>query len=125
ERSREDIKKHYYLDHVSFGHDVETAYLMLEASEALGIENDTITLQKGKKMVDHALNHGWDDELGGFYDGGYYFKGDKNLTIVKSDKNWWSQAEGLNTLLLMSDYYPDDPLAYRKHFDTLWEYIQT
>ena len=125
ERSREDIKKHYYLDHVSFGHDVETAYLMLEASEALGIENDSITLQKGKKMVDHALNHGWDDRLGGFYDGGYYFKGDKNLTIVKSDKNWWSQAEGLNTLLLMSDYYPDDPLAYRKHFDTLWEYIQT
>ena len=125
DKSKEDIKKHYYLDHVSFGHDVETAYLMLEASEALGLKNDTITLQKGKKMVDHALVNGWDDQLGGFYDGGYYFKRDKNLTIINSDKNWWSQAEGLNTLLLMSHYYPNDSMAYRKHFDILWEYTQT
>ena len=76
-------------------------------------------------MVDHALNYGWDDKLGGFYDGGYYFNGDNKLTIVNSDKNWWSQAEGLNTLLLMSDYYPNDSNNYRKHFDTLWEYTQT
>ena len=29
------VLQHRYLDHVSFGHDVETAYLMLEASHAL------------------------------------------------------------------------------------------
>ncbi len=125
DKSKEEINKHYNLDHVSFGHDVETAYLMLEASAALGLKNDTITLYKGKKMVDHALNYGWDNKLGGFYDGGYYFEGDNRLTIVNSDKNWWSQAEGLNTLLLLSGYYPNDPIAYRKHFDTLLEYTQT
>ncbi len=31
-------EKNYEFDHVSFGHDVETAYLMFEASEALGIQ---------------------------------------------------------------------------------------
>jgi mannobiose 2-epimerase len=38
------ILKHRNLDHVSFGHDVETAFLMLEASHTLGIHNDTKTL---------------------------------------------------------------------------------
>src|SRR5471030_225485 len=44
------ILKHRNLNHVSFGHDVETAYLMLEASQVLGLKNDTSTLQTGKKM---------------------------------------------------------------------------
>jgi mannobiose 2-epimerase len=64
------IIKHKYLDHVSFGHDIETAYLMLEASHALGVKNDAATLYAGKKMVDHALRNGWDNSLGGFYDEG-------------------------------------------------------
>ena len=54
------IKKNHYIDHVSFGHDVETAYLMLEASEALGNKNDAVTMAVGKRMVDHALKNGWD-----------------------------------------------------------------
>lgn len=65
------ILKHRNLDHVSFGHDVETAYLMLEASHALGLKNDPKTLTVGKRMVNHALANGWDKKLGGFYDQGY------------------------------------------------------
>ncbi len=119
---KDTIQKHYYLDHVSFGHDVETAYLMLEASEALGGWQFDQTLKKGKKMVDHAIKNGWDDKLGGFYDGGYYFLGDKALSIVNDDKNWWSQAEGLNSLLLMGAYFPKDSINYRAYFDKLWKY---
>jgi mannobiose 2-epimerase len=52
------MMKHKELNHVSFGHDIETAYLMLEASHTLGIENDTTTLRIGKKMLDHALDNG-------------------------------------------------------------------
>jgi len=122
--SPDEIKKHFYLDHVSFGHDVETAYLMLEASHALGLENDTLTLQKGKKMVDHALKHGWDSDLGGFYDGGYYFDTEEDLQIVNADKNWWAQAEGLNTLLIMSRLFPEAEMDYRRYFAKEWNYIQ-
>jgi mannobiose 2-epimerase len=56
--SSEVREKNEGLDHVSFGHDVETAYLMLEASEALGNAHDTTTLRVAKKMVDHALRNG-------------------------------------------------------------------
>jgi len=119
------ILKHKYLDHVSFGHDVETAYLMLEASHALGLENDSITLMRGKKMVDHALRNGWDKTIGGFYDEGYYFKNRDTIAIIFDSKNWWAQAEGLNTLLLMADQFPGDEMHYYEKFKQLWNYVQT
>lgn len=123
--SYSSIIAHKYLDHVSFGHDVETAYLMLEASHALHIKNDTITLMAGKKMLDHALQNGWDKSIGGFYDEGYYFKNTDSITIIFNSKNWWAQAEGMNTLLLMSDYFPNDTMHYYDKFKMLWTYIQT
>ncbi|MFT3749906.1 MAG: AGE family epimerase/isomerase [Agriterribacter sp.] len=122
---KQTILKHRYLDHVSFGHDVETAYLMLEASHALGNANDTITLAVGKRMVDHALKNGWDNTKGGFYDEGYYFKGEDTITIIKDTKNWWAQAEGLNTLLLMADKFPADSRRYFDKFKQLWNYTST
>lgn len=77
-------------------------------------------------MVDHALQSGgWDDEVGGFFDEGYYFKGVDTLTIIRPTKTWWAQAEALNTLLLMADAYPDDPLDYFDKFQTLWTYTKT
>jgi len=118
------ILKHHGLDYVSFGHDVETAYLMLEATHALGLKNDSVTLIIGKRLVDHALKNGWDSQAGGFYDEGFYFRGDTAISILKDSKNWWAQAEGMNTLLLMADYFPNDPHHYFEKFKTLWKYIQ-
>jgi mannobiose 2-epimerase len=119
------ILKYKSIDHVSFGHDVETAYLMLEATHALGIKDDKPVLTLGKKMLDHALDNGWDNNVGGFYDEGYYFKDKQGITILADTKNWWAQAEGLNTLLLMSDYYPKDQHRYYQKFTQLWAYVQT
>ncbi|GAC1432114.1 MAG: cellobiose 2-epimerase [Chitinophagaceae bacterium] len=119
------ILKHRNLDHVSFGHDVETAYLLLEASHALGIKNDARTMTISKRMVDHALRNGWDTVKGGFYDEGYYFKDSAGITIIRDSKNWWAQAEGLNTLLMMSDYFPEDTLQYYQKFEKQWQYVKT
>ncbi|MEO8473797.1 MAG: AGE family epimerase/isomerase, partial [Chryseolinea sp.] len=102
------ILKYHGLDHVSSGHDVETAYLMLESSHILGLKNDTTTMRIAKKMVDHALANCWDDNAGGFYDEAYYFKDKPGITVTHDTKNWWAQAEGLNALLLMADHFPDD-----------------
>lgn len=112
-------------DHISYGHDVETAYLMLEASEVAGLKEDTLTLRIAKKMVDHAIATGWDKTVGGFYEAGYYFKGQDSVTIIKDTKNWWAQAEGLNTLLLMYELFPNDPNNYKALFLKEWEYINT
>lgn len=119
------ILKHRNLSHVSYGHDVETAYLMMEASETLGLKNDQKTLMTGKKMVDHALQTGWDNAVGGFYDQGYYFKNKKGITIIQDSKNWWAQAEGLNTLLIMSMHFPNDKMQYFEKFKKLWQYANT
>ncbi len=123
--SKEVIEKHHQLDHVSIGHDVETAYLLIEASHIMGIQNDTTTMTIAKRMVDHALRNGWDNSLGGFYDEGYYFKGEPQITITHDTKNWWAQAEGLNALLLMADLYPEDKMNYFQKFETLWKYTDT
>ena len=120
----EELKKNYEIDHISFGHDIETGYLLLEASKALGIKNDTITLTIAKKMVDHTLNYGWDKKVGGIFDGGYQFKGQNKITIVKKTKEWWSQIEALNSCLLMSDLFPNDKQNYYKKFCEQWEYIK-
>lgn len=119
------VLKHRYVDHISFGHDVETTYLMLEASHVLGLKNDTKTLAVGKRMVDQALKNGWDAKVGGFYDQGYYFKDKPGMTIIRDSKNWWSQAEGLNTLLLMANRFPNDPMRYFDQYKLLWTYCQT
>ena len=118
------IEKNSSIDHVSFGHDVETAYLLLEAAHALGM-NEALTLTKGKKMLDHALRNGWDNAVGGFYDEGYYFKNKSGISILKDSKNWWAQAEGMNTLLLMSNHFPNDKQQYYAKFTQLWKYINT
>jgi mannobiose 2-epimerase len=112
----------YFIDHVSFGHDVETAYLMLEASHALGLESDNKTLTIAKKMVDHALANGWDKDNGGFYYQGYYFKNVDSLSIINEKKIWWVQAEGLNALLLMAKLFPQDEKYYQA-FEKQWQYI--
>ncbi len=121
----EEIRKaNYRLNHVSFGHDYETAFLLLEASHALGIENDTKTLLAAKKMADHALANGFDKEKGGFYDEAYYFAGEDKCTILKDSKNWWAQSEAINIFLMLSLIFPEEK-KYSETFLKQWEYIKT
>src|SRR5439155_4445414 len=74
--------------HDSFGHDVETAYLLVEAAGSPGVPDDPKTWQVARTLVDHALDFGWDDEHGGFYDKGDVFAGQ----AYDRTKVWWTQA---------------------------------
>lgn len=116
-------KANVQYDHVSFGHDVETAYLMLEASDVLGARADAETLSVARRMVDHALAGGWDDKNGGFYFQGYYGDDPDSLSIIDDSKVWWVQAEGLNVLLHMSKYFPEGK-KYAEAFQKQWDYIK-
>jgi cellobiose epimerase len=117
-------QRHYDLDHVSFGHDIETAYLLLEASEVLGLQHDTTTLRVAKTMVDHGLDNGFDKKHGGVFDGGYYFRGDAHATIVRNTKEWWVQTEAFNSFLMMADLFPKDPHGYYRAFRKQWDYCK-
>jgi len=123
--SSEAVRKaNHFQDHVSFGHDIEAAYLMLEASHVLGIEHDVKTHEVAKRMVDHTLEKGWDNENGGFFYEGYYYDESDSITIINESKSWWAQAEAMNSLLLMSDLYPEEE-KYHEAFEKQWEYIKT
>ncbi len=50
-------------DHDSYGHDIETAYLLLEAEDVLGRGHDPKTEAMARKLVDHALAYGWDESV--------------------------------------------------------------
>jgi mannobiose 2-epimerase len=113
----------YGIDHVSFGHDIETAYLLLEASEVLEEYEYAQTLEKAKQMVDHTLRWGFDPDNGGLYDRGYYVPGTDSVEIILNHKNWWSQSEGLNSLFMFSKFYPEED-RYREEFDRLWDYTK-
>lgn len=106
----------YEFDHISFGHNVETTYLLLEASQAINSKYDSLTIAVGKKMDDYALDHGWDKKNGGLYDAGYIFKGQDTVTIVKNTKEWWVEVEALNSFLMMARLFPDDAHQYYQKF---------
>jgi mannobiose 2-epimerase len=124
--NEETIRKNSFMDHISFGHDVETAFLMLEASHTLNIKNDTLTLRIARKMVDQSLAHGFDKNVGGFYDEGYYFDKKNEWVVLSKNAQWWVQAEGLNALLLMSKIFPENPdyyAAFLKQWDFINQYL--
>ncbi len=102
----------------SFGHDVETAYLLVESlSSEEAVDADTWEL--ARHIVDHALAFGWDEQRGGFYDEGTTFR-----KVFENDKVWWVQAEGLNALLLMHEHYGSKNPKYWNAFIKEWEFIQ-
>jgi mannobiose 2-epimerase len=106
-------------DHDSFGHDVETAYLLVEAATVLGMPEDAATWKMARALVDHALEFGWDNERGGFYDRGSAF-GRPTVT----EKIWWVEAEGLNALLLMHEKFGKETTKYWDAFNLQWDFIR-
>jgi cellobiose epimerase len=118
----EEGRPNRYTNHVTFGHDVETAYLLYEAALTLEIPIDSALLARLRGIVDHSLLHGWDAEVGGFYDAGKFVDG--QMQIINKHKSWWGQAEGLNSLLLMHTLFPDDPV-YFERFLQMQQYIDT
>lgn len=106
-------------DHDSYGHDVETAYLMLEAENVLGVPHDPRTEHMAKILVDHALAYGWDNKLGGFYEQGTTFG-----EVEDRRKEWWVEMEGLNALLLMHEKYGRQTDIYFKAFQKQWDFIK-
>ncbi len=106
-------------DHDSYGHDVETAFLILEAEAALGHMPYSKTERMAKLLVDHALAYGWDETNGGFYRDGTTFG-----TAEDKRKEWWVQFEGLNALLLMHQKYGKETDRYFRAFTKQWQFIK-
>ena len=77
---------------VSYGHDLETVFLLIEAARALGCAPPVAV----RGLFEHALLHGFDRARGGFFAGG-----PAGGTADDRRKVWWVQAEALVSALTM------------------------
>ena len=75
---------------VNYGHNVEFAWLLLRAQEALGVSPSYALLNN---YVQHALDRGFDHT-----NGGLYLRGTKADGVTDAEKVWWPQAELLAAL---------------------------
>lgn len=75
---------------VSYGHDLETAWLLIDALEALGTPNDALVSQVALDLGKHSADSGYDAEQGGYYE-----EGVPGGVVTKREKIWWVQAEAL------------------------------
>ncbi|GIP28838.1 cellobiose 2-epimerase [Paenibacillus sp. J23TS9] len=76
-------------DHISYGHDIEGSWLMVEAAEVLGeAELLNRVKQTAVAMAEHALTAGVDP------DGGMVNEADSS-GYIDTRKDWWPQAEAM------------------------------
>lgn len=101
---------------VSYGHDLEAVWLLMEACDVAGVPN-SLYMDLYRTLWDYSLKHGFDHKSGGFYDSGPLGKPADNFNKV-----WWVQAETLVSALRMHRA-TGDPL-YRQAFEKLWGFIR-
>lgn len=103
-------------DLISFGHDIEGSWLLLEAAKVLGDEQ---LIAKTKKvaisMVNSVMESGIDNDGGLIYE---VYSG----VIKDTDKHWWPQAEAIvgfvNAWQISSDS------KYLKKAKMVWEFTK-
>lgn len=107
----------------SFGHDVEAGFLMVEAAEALGRLDDARAWTAARRLVDHALEYGWDAQRGGLYDAAAVDARGVVTGGLRTEKIWWVEAEQLNALLLLHERFGHQTDNYWEAFLKQWNFI--
>ncbi|MGH7806660.1 MAG: AGE family epimerase/isomerase [Thermodesulfobacteriota bacterium] len=89
-------------DRVSYGHDLENIWMLIEACNTAGIPN-SLLLDLYRTLFNYALQYGFDRKEGGFFE-----SGPLNAPANKKDKIWWVQAECLVSALQMYSLTRDE-----------------
>lgn len=79
----------------SYGHDIECAWLVLDAADALGLPRATFR-NWADALCQYSLKYGYDLKNGGFF-----YTGPLGLPSDDTKKEWWVQAEALPAMLTM------------------------
>jgi mannobiose 2-epimerase len=103
--------------HVSYGHDIEGSWLLVEAAEIQGDAALLARVQTAALQMAAAVYQRGRDQ-----DGSLFYEGDQQ-GVVEANKSWWVQAEG------MVGFYNAFQLSGRSYFEQAaqrcWTYIQT
>ncbi len=101
---------------VSFGHDIEGAWLLYEAVEVLGDEKLLEEIQLVTVKMTEAAFEGFDK------DGGLMNEADPD-GVTDKDKHWWPQAEALVGLVNAWQITGDE--KYMDQVKKVWSFIRT
>jgi mannobiose 2-epimerase len=97
---------------VSYGHEVECTWLVLDADRVLN-RSPRLHRQWAVSLVGYTLDHGYDREYGGLYGYGAYGQAATDLK-----KTWWVQCEALIAMLELYRLTGDERY-YREFAQTL------
>ncbi len=104
----------------SYGHDVEAAFLMIEAAGMSDDPDPLDTAEKARSVVDHAMDSAYDISMGGMFADGDSFGG------VRDDRKiWWVQAELLNSLVVMHSLFGTQTDHYAEALIETWEFVHS
>ncbi len=101
---------------VSYGHDVENVWLLMDACDAAGISEYPYG-DLFRSIFAYSRKYGFDEAKGGFYDGGAF-----NQPADRRQKVWWVQAEGLVSALYM--YRLTRDASYLEAFSKTLDFIE-
>jgi len=104
------------MDTTSYGHNVELSWLMSAAYDALGEkagDKDAIL----KKLLDHSIKYGYDNEYGGIYRDGVGAE-----AALVTDKEWWQNFEAMVGYL--NGFYRFGDARYCQYFEKTWKFVK-
>lgn len=101
---------------ISYGHDIETSWLLWDAAQAVGERGllekvRPVTLSMARAVLDHGVDQ----------DGALFYEGDAS-GIRNSDKHWWPQAEAVVGFLNAHQLSGD--AAYLEAAIKTWAFIE-
>lgn len=87
---------------ISFGHDIEAAWLLQECAEKLGDDDEVKRFKTIAILITAAATKGLDK------DGAMYYEYDAKIHHLVAEKHWWPQAEAMvgffNAYQLIGDF---------------------
>jgi mannobiose 2-epimerase len=102
---------------VSYGHDIENVWLLMDACDAAGISTYPF-MDLYQTLFKYSLQYGYDGRQGGLFNSGRF-----NTPADDRGKSWWVQAETIVSSLRMYGYTKDP--KYLSMFDTTLNFIES